>query len=362
MKADRRLVEHVEHVHQARSQRGGERHAAGLAPAERAQRAVERQVAQPHQFQIRQPRLHLFEHHAADLSLPVGQPQVAEESRGVADLHGGDFAEVSAAHARRQRLGPQPRAAAGRTRPKAPPPAQEHADVHLVLPPLQPGEKTLQPAKLPLGHPVQNQLPLPCRKLAERHVQRQVVIACQRHQLLQLVGIGRRVPRCNRPVAKRFARIGNDQIHVDADDVSKTLALGTRSQRTVETVEPRLGQRILDPAILAAQLRAEPHPPPRPTVDLDEGRGERGGGRGRRNALRLRRGGGRVVLFHKRTTPPSPLGERRFQRIAEPAVAGTAGFQPIDNGVDEGRRRGGGRSGIYPRSVILGGQWVLFLA
>ncbi len=288
MKADRRLVEHVEHVHQARAQRGRQRHAADLAAAEGAQRAVERQIAEPHRLEIRQPRLHLFEHHAADLPLPVGQLQIAKERGRVADLHGENLADVLAAQPCGQGLGPQPRAAAGRAGAKTPPAAQEHADVHLVFPPLQPGEKTLQPAKLPLRRPVKNQLPMPLGKLAERHVQGKVEVAGQGDQLFQFVGVRRRVPRGDGPFAQRLGRVGNDQVHVDADDVPETFALRTRPQRAVEAVQPRLGRRILDLAVLAGQLRAESHPLPRSAVDLAEGRGgergrgERGEGRGAR--------------------------------------------------------------------------------
>ena len=46
MQADRGLVEHVEHVDQAGPQGAGQRHALGFAAAERAQRAIERQIAQ----------------------------------------------------------------------------------------------------------------------------------------------------------------------------------------------------------------------------------------------------------------------------------------------------------------------------
>ena len=63
---DRRLVEHVEHVDQARAQRRGQGDAAGLAAAEGAQRAVERQVAQADLFEVAQPALDLFEHRPAD--------------------------------------------------------------------------------------------------------------------------------------------------------------------------------------------------------------------------------------------------------------------------------------------------------
>ena len=72
MQADRRLVEHVEHVHQARAERRRQRDALRFAAAERAQRAIERQIAEPDGFQIAQPRLHLFEHHPADAALPIG--------------------------------------------------------------------------------------------------------------------------------------------------------------------------------------------------------------------------------------------------------------------------------------------------
>ena len=67
-------------------------------------------------------------------------------------------------------------------------------------------------------------------------------------------------------------------------------------------------------------------------------------------------------MFHKSTAPPPALGKRGFQRIAEPAVAGAAGFQPINNDVDDGRNGGGGKQRKMPRGIILGGQSKLFLA
>ena len=73
MQADRRLVEDVEHVDQARSQGRGQRDAPGLAAAEGPQRAIEGEIAQPDRLEVAQPGPHLIEHHAADLALPVGQ-------------------------------------------------------------------------------------------------------------------------------------------------------------------------------------------------------------------------------------------------------------------------------------------------
>ncbi len=267
MQSDRRFVEHVQHSHQAGTERRSERNPPGLAAAERSQGAVEREVAQPDGLKVAQPGLHLLEHHPADLQLVVGQWQPAEERGSLADLHRPDFADVAAADPRGQGLGPQSRTAAGRADAKTPPAAQKDADVHLVLPPVEPGEKALQPAELPLRHAVNDQPHLTLRELTEGHVGADIVVARQCQQFLQFVGVGRRIPRRDRPFPQRFVRIGNDQLHVQPDHVAEPFALRARPQRTVETVQPWLRRRILDAAVLAGQLRTEPHPPPRLAVN-----------------------------------------------------------------------------------------------
>ena len=54
-----------------------------------------------------------------------------------------------------------------------PPAAQKHAEVHLVFPPLEPGEEPAQPAELVLRHAVANEIPLLVAQLAKRDVERQ---------------------------------------------------------------------------------------------------------------------------------------------------------------------------------------------
>ena len=139
-------------------------------------------------------------------------------------------------------------------------------------------KKPSSPPNFRSGTPWTIRSHVPLGKLPKRHVGRNVVIAGQREQFLQFVRVGRRVPRRDGPLAERFARIGNDQLHVEPDDVSESFALGAGAQRTVEAVQPRLGRGILDAAILAGQLRAEPDPPPR--LAVDEQRGARESGRG----------------------------------------------------------------------------------
>ena len=126
-------------------------------PLKRAQRAVERQIAQPNVDQVPEPRLDLLEHHAADLPLPVGQFQRAKELQRVQIFIVETSAMFTSADARGQRLGPQPRAAALGTGAVAAPAAQKHAQVHLVLAPLEPGEEAVEPAELSLGHALDDQ-------------------------------------------------------------------------------------------------------------------------------------------------------------------------------------------------------------
>src|SRR5262249_47649085 len=85
-----------------------------FAATERAQRAIQREVAQAHLDQELQPRRGLLEHDAADLSLPGGDLQLLEKPPGVADLHAGDFGDVLSSDPRGQPLGSQTRAAGGR--------------------------------------------------------------------------------------------------------------------------------------------------------------------------------------------------------------------------------------------------------
>jgi len=94
---DGRLVEHVEHVDEAGAQRRGKHHAADLAAAEGAHGAVQGQIPQSYCFQIGQPGADLIEHHAAHLTLPVGQLQIAEERCCLLDLHGRELGDALAA-------------------------------------------------------------------------------------------------------------------------------------------------------------------------------------------------------------------------------------------------------------------------
>ena len=69
VQADRRLVQHVERVHQPGAERVGERDPLGLAAGERAGLPVERQIAEPHVAEEAEPGVELVEDQLRDLAL-----------------------------------------------------------------------------------------------------------------------------------------------------------------------------------------------------------------------------------------------------------------------------------------------------
>ena len=114
MQSDRRLVEHVEHIHQAGAQGGGERDALGLAAAQRAQRAIERQVVQSPPCPDNPAGPAPARASSARWPLPIGELQVANKIESHRELSSRRFGDVLPADLRRQGLGPQPRAVARR--------------------------------------------------------------------------------------------------------------------------------------------------------------------------------------------------------------------------------------------------------
>ncbi len=118
VQSDRRLVQHVQHVDQAGAERGGQRDALGLAAAERARRAIERQVAQADRLQVaraaHRPARSIV---PATVLLPLGPAPVAGQNRRASRIfRRRQLGDVPAADFARQGLRPQPVAAGTRGR------------------------------------------------------------------------------------------------------------------------------------------------------------------------------------------------------------------------------------------------------
>jgi hypothetical protein len=108
-------------------------------------------------FQISQSSCYLIDQQLPDLALPVGEHQSAKPGERFAHPHRHRLGDVPTGDSHGERFGLQPSAAAGGAGVVAAPAAEEDADVHLVLPPLQPAEKAVQPAKLLLWHAFPNE-------------------------------------------------------------------------------------------------------------------------------------------------------------------------------------------------------------
>ena len=142
MQADRRLVEHVERVHQRRPERRRQVDALRLAARQRRRQAIERQVVEA---DVGQEARAAAESRAGSCRPP---PRPSRRARATRRTRAASFT-VSAhtdvdrpvADAHVARLAPQPGAAALGARQVAAVPAQEHADVHLVFLALEPPEE-----------------------------------------------------------------------------------------------------------------------------------------------------------------------------------------------------------------------------
>ena len=94
VQADRRLVEDVEDADQAGTDLGGQPDALRLAARQRAGRPVEGEVVEADVEQEVEPLLDLLEHPLADLPLPRGQVEVAQEVGGLVDRQRAHLGDV----------------------------------------------------------------------------------------------------------------------------------------------------------------------------------------------------------------------------------------------------------------------------
>src|SRR5260370_20350862 len=116
--------------------------------------------------------------------------------------------------------------------------------MQLVFFAFQPGEKSFDALVVILGIAFENQAPLFGSELAPRHVRENSAAARPFFCVLEEHPVTRFRPWFDRTVIKRLARIGNDQIQIEIDGISKALAARTRAERIVERKKSRLGVRV----------------------------------------------------------------------------------------------------------------------
>ena len=85
---DAGLVENIEHIHQLRSDLGGQADALRFASRQGAGGPVEREIVKSHIEQKLQPGTYLFHHFTGNLRLPFGEPffNIFEKEGQFADI------------------------------------------------------------------------------------------------------------------------------------------------------------------------------------------------------------------------------------------------------------------------------------
>ena len=297
MQADRRLVEHEQRVDQRGAERGGEIDALDLAAGQRARLPVEGEIAEPDLIEITQARADLGEQQIGRLvaqhrQLEPGEQVAATVQRQqheIVDREAGQRGErrlrpldadgpeaasagqqlvgvVARANAPQQRVGPQPRAAAGLARGVGTILREQHADVHLVALGLEPRKEAAHavpdarprfapalPVRLAFEHP----LALLVGELAPRHVERDAAFLGVGDQIVLRFAEAGRLPRLDRAVAERARFVRDDQPEVDADHAAEAAAGLARAHRRVERELARHRIGVLDVAVGAVQAGGE---------------------------------------------------------------------------------------------------------
>ncbi len=273
VEADRRLVQDVEHAHQARSDLGRQPDALRLAAAQRPGRAVQGQVVEADVDQEAEPRADLLEHLAGDRVLALGQalrqPVIPGERIGHRSARRLDDVLAPDRHGHRLRLEPHP--VAGRAwlvRHVALEVGAHRLRARLAMPAGQvrddPLEGRLEGVDVAVARPIfhvdplvaiaiQDDLPRLVRQVADRDIGPEAVVL--RHRVEDLaepaLGGGHAAPRQHGALVDRELVVRQDEVGVDLEPRAETGAIGTGAVRRVEAEVAR-GELLEGAAVLRA--------------------------------------------------------------------------------------------------------------
>ncbi len=231
MQADRRLVEHVHHAHQAGADLAGQANALRLAARKGVGLAVQRQVVQPHVDQKVQALAHFLENAPGDFAAPAGQIDGVEEVEAAFHRPARDFRQRLVGDEDVARLAPQALAVALRAGPRGDVARQflaHDARIGLAVALLQVGddahEGMLARLRAALGQvaegdllaaaAVEDDLLQVLGELLEGRLDIEVVVLGQRLDELEVVGVAP-VPAADRAAGQRQFAVGHHPVGVE---------------------------------------------------------------------------------------------------------------------------------------------------
>ena len=254
MKADRGLVQHIEHAHEAAADLRRQPDALGLSPTQGSRRAAQSQILQPHVEQELEPGIDLLEHLSGDGLISLRQLQRDQGGRRVPDRQRAHLVDGAAVHGHRQRQRIEPGALARRAGhlPHVPLDLGPHrVGVRLAVAPLEIGNHALVTGVVAADSPiavaeadfgalagdalaVQQQIVVLAIQAPPRLVHGNVPILSHRfHQALEIlvVALG---PRSDSTVLQAQVGVGNHQLGIHLEHRPQSVARRTRPVGRVE--------------------------------------------------------------------------------------------------------------------------------
>ncbi len=242
VKADRRLVQHVEHADQPAADLRGQADALGLAAGQRRRRAREVEVVEPHVEQEAHASVDLLDHAVGDEMVALAEGEAFKRGGGLTDRHQGDVGDAVAVDGDGQRQGLEPGPAALRAGHLA------HVALDLLalrvalglgMAALQVGHDAFEPGLVaaappvavlvlhlhPAGHAVQQQLLLGLGQLGPSHVRANVVGLAHRFEQAGEVLAATTGPRSDCSLGHGQVRVGHDELGVDLEAGTQPVAM-----------------------------------------------------------------------------------------------------------------------------------------
>ena len=321
---DRRLVEHVERADETGPDLGREANALCLTTGERAGRARQREVVEPHVQQEAKPCIDLLHHPLRDEAVPLGELQTREEVGGLTDRHCADLSDVPRVHRDSERGRLEPCTATRGTgdlphvrlvllaRPVAlgsfvaAPDPRDHALVRRVVLAHTPVLVAVLHRHVP-GSALEHHVFLLGGQLLPRHVEFQLVLLGNRLEHAVVVLRVGRAPWRDSTLGDRQVRVRYDELGIHLERGAEAITLLAGAIRRVEREVAR--RRFL----------------------------ERGSALGARKVLREREQLGRILaVLREDLHLGNPLGEpqRGLQRIGEAPSDAFAHYETVDHDLD----------------------------
>ncbi len=257
MQPDGRFVEHVQRVHQLRAEGVGESDALGLAAAQRARGAVEREIAEPHVAEELHAVAGLAQHVAGHFAVEVGEGEAVDPFQE--PVHG-EFAhlgDVAPGDQHVQRLALQLGATASRADLRRLVLPQKDADVLLVALLFEVREKG-EHALEAFHAGVEQGVARLGGEVAPGRIHGDLLAPGELGQRPALVVVARLGPRIDRALAQRALGVGHDQHFVILEHGAEPVAGGAGAARAVEGEELRRGAGRRGPVVGALEPFGEP--------------------------------------------------------------------------------------------------------